>query len=159
MPTDANPARLELTAYSMDDLVANIDALEAKEALLIVDACFSGGVSNGDYLVKNASSLGLKVKSVSTTLPENISVITASEDDQVASWYTEKQHGLFTYYLLKGIKGDADKDGDLILTFDELKSYITDTNNGVPYKARELYSRTQVPKFFGTANLNINLNN
>lgn len=158
MPTDANPARLELTAYAMDDLIANINALETKEALLIVDACFSGGVSNGDYLVKNASSLGLKVKSVSSSLPSNISVITASEEDQIASWYVEKQHGLFTYYLLKGIKGDADINSDNMLTFDELKSYIIDSNNGVPYKARELYSRNQTPKFFGNSNLNIHLN-
>jgi len=159
MPTDANPSRLSLTAFAMDDLINNLALLNTKKSTLIVDACFSGGVSTGDYLVKNASSLGLKVKSVSNNLPRNISIMTASADDQVASWYQEKRHGLFTYYLLKGMNGAADLNGDRVVTYDELKAYINDANNGVPYKARELYSREQTPRFLGDNAFNISIPN
>ena len=159
MPTDANPSRLSLTAFAMDDLINNLALLNTKKSTLIVDACFSGGVSTGDYLVKNASSLGLKVKSVSNNLPSNISIMTASADDQVASWYQEKRHGLFTYYLLKGMNGAADFNGDRVVTYDELKAYINDANNGVPYKARELYSREQTPRFLGDNAFNISIPN
>lgn len=157
MPTDANPSRLELTAFSMDDLVLNMSKLETKQNTLIVDACFSGGVSTGDYLVKNASSLGLKVKSISHNLPDNMAIMTASADDQVASWYSDKQHGLFTYFLLKGLQGEADLNSDNAVTFEELKAYVEDSNNGVPYKARELYSREQTPRIIGSNSFSIHL--
>jgi WD40 repeat protein len=159
MPTDANPSRLSLTAFAMDDLIKNLSLLKTKKSTLIVDACFSGGISTGDYLVKNASSLGLKVKSISDNLSSNISIMTASADDQVASWYSEKRHGLFTYFLLKGMKGAADLNNDRVVTYDELKAYIKDADNGVPYKARELYSREQTPIFLGKNAFNISIPN
>lgn len=159
MPTDANPSRLSLTAFAMDDLINNLALLNTKKSTLIVDACFSGGVSTGDFLVKNASSLGLKVKSVSNNLPSNISIMTASADDQVASWYSEKRHGLFTYFLLKGMNGSADLNSDKVVTYDELKAYINNADKGVPYKARELYSREQTPRFLGENAFNISIPN
>mgnify|MGYP006076255283 CR=1 FL=1 len=159
MPTDANPSRLSLTAFAMDDLIENLAYLETRQSTLIVDACFSGGVSTGDYLVKNASSLGLKVKSVSNEIPNNIAVMTASADDQVASWYSDKKHGLFTYFLLKGMSGDANLDGDSKITLEELNLYISDVDNGVPYKARELYSREQTPRFIGNNSFSISIQN
>jgi len=143
----------------MDDLINNLSLLKTKKSTLIVDACFSGGISTGDYLVKNASSLGLKVKSISDNLSSNISIMTASADDQVASWYSEKRHGLFTYFLLKGMKGAADLNNDRVVTYDELKAYIKDADNGVPYKARELYSREQTPRFLGDNAFNISIPN
>lgn len=157
MPTDANTSRLSLTAFAMDDLIKNLTSLETKSSTLIVDACFSGAVSTGDYLVKNASSLGLKVKSVSDKVPSNISIMTASGDDQVASWYSEKRHGLFTYYLLKGMKGEADANNNHIVTYEELESFIMDSDSGVPYKARELYSREQTPRFLGSNSFSITI--
>lgn len=159
MPTDANPSRLSLTAFAMDDLIQNLSYLETHQSTLIVDACFSGGVSTGDYLVKNASSLGLKVKAVSNKMPDNIAVMTASDDDQVASWYSDKKHGLFTYFLLKGMSGDANLNGDNKITLQELNLYINDVNNGVPYKARELYSREQTPRFIGNNSFHISIQN
>jgi uncharacterized caspase-like protein len=33
-------------------------------------------------------------------------------------------HGLFTYYLLEGLKGAADADGDRLVTVQELYAYV-----------------------------------
>ncbi len=36
----------------------------------------------------------------------------------------EVGHGAFTYYLQKGLRGDADRDGDGVVTADELWNYL-----------------------------------
>ena len=44
--------------------------------------------------------------------------------DEVSYWYEAGNHSLFTYYFLKGMRGDADEDKDKKLTMKELYSYI-----------------------------------
>jgi hypothetical protein len=62
----------------------------------------------------------------------NITVFSAGSGAEYAVPWHEKRHGLFTYYLLKGLRGDADKNNNKILTVDELKNYI---NEMVPEQA------------------------
>jgi uncharacterized caspase-like protein len=74
-------------------------------------------------------------------------VFTASSGKQVASWYRKKQHGIFTYYFLKGLRGGADADGNGQITVGELKDYLM---KNVPEQARILYNdREQTPEIVG----------
>jgi len=36
------------------------------------------------------------------------------------------QHGVFTHFLLEGLKGKADMDNDSLITVDEVYSYVSD---------------------------------
>lgn len=148
LPVDANPDKLELTAIKMPDLLASINSLSPAKVVFAIDACFSGGINGGGNLVKNASSLAIKLKPVKLSSDKEV-FISASGDNEVASWYKEKRHGLFTYYLLKGLIGEADSNNDNSISTKELKSYLQDRQNGIPYKARELYSREQMPQING----------
>jgi uncharacterized caspase-like protein len=78
--------------------------------------------------------------------------MTAASGSQIASWYPDKKHSLFTYYLLKGLKGDADADRDGTIKLSELQRYVSAQ---VPPVARALYNREQVPEMRGNANAEV----
>ncbi len=53
-------------------------------------------------------------------LRRQMSVITASRDAEVAGDLPEAQHGLLTYWIARGLRGEADADGDGAITIAEL---------------------------------------
>jgi uncharacterized caspase-like protein len=59
--------------------------------------------------------LAIKLKPIAQQKPNQV-ILTASGDNEVASWYDDKRHGLFTYYLLKGLSGGADADKNQAVT-------------------------------------------
>ncbi len=61
---------------------------------------------------------------------------------QEAHQYEQGQHGLFTYYLLKGLGGTADKDRDGIVEVGELFDYL---RAQVPKTAKAEYGNEQEP--------------
>jgi len=50
-------------------------------------------------------------------------VFTACEADEVSRESSEYGHGVFTYFLLKGLQGEADIDRDGKVTLDEAIEY------------------------------------
>ena len=50
--------------------------------------------------------------------------LNATSTDEVSHAYYEKRHGLFTYYLLSGLKGEADRDDDGWTSIKELYGYV-----------------------------------
>lgn len=61
---------------------------------------------------------------------------------QEAHQYEQGRHGLFTYYLLKGLGGKADKDRDGIVAVGELFDYL---RAQVPKTAKAKYGNEQEP--------------
>ncbi|MDP4728627.1 MAG: caspase family protein [Schleiferiaceae bacterium] len=151
LPVDANPDKLELTAIRLSQFIETIASLNPVKTTFAVDACFSGATNGGENIIKGASSLAIKLKPVAQQRPNQV-ILTASGDNEVASWYDDKRHGLFTYYLLKGLSGSADTDKNQAVTTAEMRRYLLDQQNGIPYKARELFSRDQNPQINGNEN-------
>lgn len=54
---------------------------------------------------------------------------------QISSAYREKRHGLFTYYFLKGLQGEADRNQDGMVEVQELDAFV---RSGVQTIARRL---------------------
>ncbi len=52
-------------------------------------------------------------------------VLTASRASEVSEEREDLGHGVFTYYLLEGLKGKADLDGDGVITVDEIYTYVS----------------------------------
>jgi uncharacterized caspase-like protein len=89
---------------------------------VFLDACFSGQDREQKLLINDTRGLGIKTKNAE--IPEKINVFSASSSDQVSNGWPDKKHGLFTYFMLKGIKGSADKNNDNQITFEELSEFI-----------------------------------
>jgi len=142
LPSDCIRDDILQTAYSRNTLFENLSQIPARSITVVLDACFSGG-SDAGSLLGDMSPLVIDIEP-SMTLPRGV-VFSSSTQDQVSSWYREKNHGLFTYYFLKGLRGDADLDSDKKVTIGELETFLTDPADGVPYWARRLKSREQTP--------------
>lgn len=151
MPVDADASLLSLTGYSVDVLYENLAAIGAKHVTVVIDACFSGATGGGDMLIRSASPIGIQVNDPAQRFQGgNATIIAAAEGQQLANWYDEKNHGLLTYFFLKGLQGqaDADKNGEVSVT--EMRAFLTDPAYGIPYEARRLHSREQTPQVFGS---------
>ena len=147
VPVDCAPQDVKINGYPLDLFYDNLAKLPAKSVTVMIDACFSGGSDVG-MLIASASPIGIKVTNPAAKLKNGL-VMTSSSSDEVSSWYPEKKHGLFTYFLLKGLQGNADLNKDKRLTAGELQQYIADKTEGVPYWARRLHSRSQMPQAMG----------
>ncbi len=104
-------------AIKLDDLYKDLGELQSQLVTVFIDACFSGSKREGDMIV---SARGAVVKPREDEPVGNTVVFTASKGEQTAHSYKEKQHGMFTYFLLKKLK---ETKGEVTLA--ELMDYIT----------------------------------
>ena len=143
LPQRANRDVISKTAILLQDINSDIQASKPKSVTIFMDACYSGQARGGETLVASARPIALK--SQPTTFPSNFTVISASQADQISSSSPELQHGIFSYYLMRGMEGEADlnKDGKIIL--DEIQKYLSEN---VGRQAR-IMNRQQEPQVIG----------
>ena len=106
------------TGYSLEALYATLGNMQAKSITVFLDACFSGSMRNGNMM---ASARGVAIKAKSSTPKGNMVVFSAASGEETAYPYKEKQHGLFTYYLLKKLQLSKGN-----ISLGELQNYVTD---------------------------------
>jgi len=56
-------------------------------------------------IAKGARPLVMKLQNY-MALSKNMTILSASSDEEISSTFDEKRHGLFTYFLFKGIKNE-----------------------------------------------------
>jgi len=137
VPTDTDSQTIEFTGYPLSTLYSNLGKLPAKSMTVILEACFSGGSQSGS-LISKASPIIIQPKK--TMIPENIKVIAAGSERQMASWEEDSSHSLFTKYFLKAMSGEGDSNKDGNVSDAELEEYLSDT---MTYYARRYYGRDQ----------------
>ena len=150
VPKDADPSHVRFGGYALDVLYNNLRQIPHRRVTVVIDACFSG-MSDGGRLMGDISPLGLpsQADSGARLSQQSTTIFTASGSRQVASWYRDKQHSLFTYFFLKALRGDADADKNKVLTAAEISDYVSDQVLSI---ARRRHSRDQNPQFIGNAN-------
>lgn len=145
VPVNCSPQNVELTGYPADVFYANLGKIPAREVTVILDACFSGA-----ELLEGVSPITVQSRGVREI--ENGALLASSSNDQVSAWYTEKKHGLFTYFFLKAIhNANADFNKDKKLTLEEIYRFVSDRTEGVPYYARRYRNVEQIPSLDGDA--------
>ena len=97
LPIDATGTQPEV-CYSLDKLYSQLGELDAHSVVAFIDACFSGSLRGEGML---ASARGIKLRPRDVSASGNLVVMSAASADQSAFPYPEKNHGLFTYFLLK----------------------------------------------------------
>jgi uncharacterized caspase-like protein len=121
VPYDGDPTYIDQTGYAVDRLYAQLAKLPAKSVTVAMDSCFSGA-GGRSVLAKGARPL-VSV-AVGGALPAKLTVLSASAGDQISNSYQEKGHGLFTYFLLKGLK---ERGPDMKGVFEYLKPEVART--------------------------------
>jgi uncharacterized caspase-like protein len=146
LPYNADRDFIDKTGISQQELVTMISATQAKSATLFFDSCYSGQTRTGDALLPDARPLSLR-SSVSGYPPE-FSVLSASATQQISWSSPELGHGLFSYYLMKGMEGVADLDRNGEITFGEMQRYLVENVS----RQAALRNREQEPQLIGDEN-------
>jgi hypothetical protein len=115
-------ASLQAGSLSSDELLRWVKDLKAKQVLLLIDACYSGGMLHRGISLSPASSAAYRAQIEKRS---GRVLIAAGQADQLAFEDANLGHGIFTYYLLRGLAGAADADSDGYITAMELSSYVT----------------------------------
>ena len=148
IPHDIDP-NYPQGGYSTFELYENLGKLEAKSMTVMLDACFSGQSRESEMLLANARPIRISVES--SGVPPSVTLISASSGTQISSSFPEQKHGIFSYYLMKGMRGIADSDGDQSITLEELFNYV---RSEVTRTAGRL-DREQTPELFTNKNKQI----
>lgn len=143
VPYDGDPTFIAETGYSIARLYESLGKLKAKEITVVLDSCFSGA-GGRSVLAKVAKPLVMTINM--PTMRKNISVMTASSGDQISSAYEEQGHGLFTYFLLKGIKDEDVVRQDGSIKMADLFGYIKPQVERI---ARKQFNNKQTPQLIG----------
>lgn len=173
-PYNIDPNNIAATGYPMDSLGSIIGSkIKARNKVLLTDACHSGAIT--------PASDNQAVNSALLNLHRSLFSLTASRDREQSFESPDwgGGHGIFTYYVVKGLEGEADENADGVVTADELAEYVHrnvrqvtsakqnptsdrgsfDPDLGLSYNPRKLAQRaSSMPKSeFGTLILEANL--
>jgi len=125
LPYDADPKELYATAMPMDEISRVFGRIRSERLVFIVDSCYSGAsagrtVSSTDFRAGISDGFLDRVTSGRGKI-----ILTASGANEVSAENDELGHGVFTYFLIKGLQGLADTDGDGTITVDEVYTYVS----------------------------------
>ena len=111
---------------------------------MFLDTCYSGVSRDEQMLLASARPIRI-VADEQEGIPDNFTIFSASKLDQISSGLKEVNHGIFSYFLMKGLEGNADSNQDKKITNGELLAYMDDN---VSQKAAE-QGREQNPSLAG----------
>jgi sugar lactone lactonase YvrE len=136
--SDLDPMSPFRNGFSFSDLTNMMNESVSTRIVAILDCCYSGAVKIGgkndpDGAAKLARNF-INDKSVKLHQQgEGKCLLAASQAHQEAYGLREEGHSIFTYYLLKGLKGNekaVDKEGNV--TPDSLSKYVYDEIMSLP---------------------------
>jgi hypothetical protein len=146
LPQRADRDFIDKTAITQAEINAAIQAAKPKSVTVFLDSCYSGQARSGETLIASARPVALKAEK--QLFPDNFTVITASQADQISSSSPDLKHGIFSYYLMRGMEGDADANRDGKITAGEMQAYLAETVS----RQAGMQNRVQQPQLIGDAN-------
>lgn len=140
LPFDADGAFISETGLSLGAIYDRLARLPAKSITVALDACFSGTTRDHRALVPGMRQSVLSIEHPAL-LRRNMAVFAAARDAESAGDLPDARHGAFTWYLARGLRGEADSDLDGAITVAELAQFV---ERGVARAAAQL-DREQHP--------------
>ena len=143
LPVDADTGDLARTAYSLQQLYANLGKSGARTTMLMLEATFARNVTD---MVDPPNIPESEVAAMPEAPVAGLAVFTAADRDQRTLKDPEFGIGLFTRYLIAGLAGEADSapvgNGDKQIDTVELFVYASDM---VRTAARKSFGLEQKP--------------
>lgn len=133
LPYDTEYSDIATTGFPVWDVKTAIERfIKAKKVIVIADACHAGGIGQS-FDIARRENRGIKINPISSGLEDlskigdGVCVISATGEKELSEegrkW---NGHGVFTYFLLKGLKGNADYNRDKKVTLGELIPYLSE---------------------------------
>lgn len=139
LPSDMSADSIHLEPNLMlNNIYKKLSSSEASSVHVFLDSCFSGKDDSGALLYRGVAPV-LKVNK--TKIPtQKLTVLTAGKNTDFANDYQDKQHRLFSYYLIEALSSG---NPSLKEAYDSVRSKVkrASLKKGIGYK--------QVPDFIG----------
>ena len=124
----SNPDDLKTSALTMDEVQRAVFSHlgKTRRVLLYLDVCRAGQIG----VIREANTINDTIQLLMSGAPRKLGVFMASGPTQLAFEAKEYGggHGAFTYFLLRGLNGDADRkpagNEDGVVTSQELVDYV-----------------------------------
>ena len=157
IPSDVSikdPEIMEDTSITISYLQDIIKQSKAKGVMVALDACFSGGGEKSITVKGGKPLVGMFApKLIEQTGTERVIITSSAMEEQSWEDDTEIKGGIFSHYLLEGLKGKAGKKAWVVV--DELTDYI---KGNVIRTARKLKGVAQNPQVSGNGSFTITRN-
>ena len=121
LPFDGVPEILEKTTLLRNDIIDIISNLNPKRVTMFFDTCYSGATRTEEVMI---AARPIAIVPLEQDVPSNFNIFSASSGRETAKVLKEAEHGLFSYYMMKGLEGDADSNNDQTITNGELLAFI-----------------------------------
>ncbi len=126
VPVDADPDDLYSTALPMDEMQNVLARIEAERVTVFLDACYSGAAGGRTFASTKTRTVNVDdIFLERLTRSKGRAIVTASRPSELSVELPELGHGIFTYYLVRGLEGYADLNRDGIVSLQELYEYLT----------------------------------
>ncbi|MEM8525810.1 MAG: caspase family protein [Bacteroidota bacterium] len=118
LPVDYDGVRNELLHDEIKEL---IDQSRAKHKIVIADACHSGG-----YLAYRSTNVDRSLEHYYKAFEQSkggTALLLSSKEKEYSLEDGGLRSGVFSYFIIRGLKGEADKNGDRIINVQELFNF------------------------------------
>ena len=123
---DTQPDRMASTSFPMWDIDTALRRfVRAQRVVVFADACHAGAISSPVGTRGGVNPVHQYLRQLALAQPGRL-IFTASEVRQL-SHESDKWgggHGAFTHFLLEGLEGQADADGDRVVDVGEIVEYV-----------------------------------
>lgn len=121
LPHDFRSSQIERSAFKKDEFLETILQYNPDHLFAFFDACFTGQTRKGELLLASAKNINIAIEDA---LKSNLTIFNSSDINEFSTDYDRANHGLFSYFLMKGMEGEADTNNDKSITTNELFSYV-----------------------------------
>jgi serine/threonine protein kinase len=141
---DSDPDDIAPRGIAMRDVALWMKNIQAKAVVVCLDCCHAGKVLPREGVASRSRTrdLGIRQHMLEDMGGQGRFLIASCQEGQKSFEVNELKHGLFTYHLLKGLKGAGDRDGDGKVAVMELFDYVS---GAVARDAREKFGGEQRP--------------
>ncbi|MCC5661307.1 caspase family protein [Nostoc sp. XA010] len=123
---DTQKCDLQNTALALQELLQLLGNSKAQNQLVWLDACHSGGMTlrgTTKETFLNATPKMVEILQQCATKSKGFYALLSCDTNQQSWEFPELGHGVFTYYLMKGLQGEA-ADSQGLIYVDNLYRYV-----------------------------------
>ncbi|HOV15644.1 MAG TPA: caspase family protein, partial [Spirochaetota bacterium] len=115
----SQPYKTSLSLYQIEDWISG---MKISKNIVILDACRNS--------VEKAKGINARTLIEEKNSQAEISaVIYSTSPGEYSYEHDTEPYGVFTTFMIDGLKGNADKDNDMVVSFDEFRSHIEQSVN------------------------------
>lgn len=108
MPIDCLVQNLQTTGIAASKVRQRLEGCPAGTKIMLLDCSYAGGNKIADPATAR------------TITTQGVAIVSSCRGEETSFEWPEKEHGLFSYWVIEGIRGQADADRNLAVTFEEL---------------------------------------